>query len=68
MDLFLSLNFRNTSLYNNKFIFQLSDTLPEDTAAKMKSYSLTNRDCRCMTVGQLQLILNDMHSKKQGKF
>ncbi|XP_076806168.1 uncharacterized protein LOC143449742 isoform X2 [Clavelina lepadiformis] len=44
----------------------LSVTLTDDINAKMKSYSLSRQDCQRMTLGQLQLILNDMHSKKQG--
>jgi len=49
------------------YFLQLSVTLDDETNNKIKSYALKRSDCDRMTLGQLQLILNDMHSKKQGK-
>lgn len=43
----------------------LKVTLPAETNDKLHNFSLERKDCMELRLGQLQLILNDMHSKKQ---
>nr|CAB3263043.1 uncharacterized protein LOC100187054 [Phallusia mammillata] len=57
---------KNKLTKNSSIVHKLlSVSLNDDINAKIKAFTLSKHDCRQMTMGQLQLILNDMHTKKQ---
>ena len=47
--------------------YQLKVSLPDEMNRKLVDLKLNEEDLNEMRLGQLQLVLNDMMSRKQGK-